>query len=202
MVKDAFYFLIPLISLSLVCLYFRWIPASLAFLLLTGFVAYFFRDPERIIPADPEAIVSPADGKVIRVDPLEGSTRVSIFLSVFDVHVNRAPVAGRILEQTYRPGRFHLAFDDRASAENEQMIFKVGDAERTITFALIAGLVARRIVPWKKEGDRVSKGDRIALIRFGSRADVMIPSGCEICVAEGDRVAGGSSILARWQGDE
>lgn len=199
MVKDAYYFLIPLLILAGISLYLRLPGWGLLWLLLAAFVAFFFRDPERSIPQHPEAIVSPADGKIIRLAPgARGGVTVSIFLSLWDVHVNRAPLAGTVLKQEYRPGRFVAAFDDRASLENEQMLFTIG-AERSLSFSLIAGILARRIVAWKKEGDRVNKGDRIALIRFGSRVDVFLPPGCELAVRKGDRVRGGSSILAYWR---
>lgn len=192
--RDAFLFVIPLLVLASIALLLQWWVLSLILLLLAGFVLFFFRDPERTIPADSDAIVSPADGKVIRVDPLESGTRISIFLSVFNVHVNRAPVAGRIERCIHKPGRFLPAFDDRASVENEQLIFQIGE----ISFALIAGIVARRIIPWRKVGDRVEKGDRIALIRFGSRADLVIPDGAQLNVTAGDRVRAGTTVLARW----
>jgi phosphatidylserine decarboxylase len=198
MVKDAYYFLIPLLVGAVACFYFGIPLISLLFLLPAGFVAYFFRNPHREIPADPNLVVSPADGKVIKVTSREGATRVSIFLSVFDVHVNRAPIGGRLVRQVYVPGRFHLAYDDRASVENERLELTIED-ERSIAFTLIAGLVARRIVPWKKEGDVVGKGDRIALIRFGSRVDIDLPAGCEVLVEQGDRLRGGSSGIARWK---
>jgi phosphatidylserine decarboxylase len=197
-VRDAYYFALPLLILAFV----GWslgfpIPAA-ALLVLAGFVLFFFRDPDRTIPEDPSAIVSPADGKIVGLAREGGSTRISIFLSVFDVHVNRAPVSGRIERCDYRPGRFLLAFDDRASVENEQVVFRIGG----ITFSLIAGLVARRIVPWKGEGDLVRKGDRIALIRFGSRVDLLVPEGSRVLVSRGDRVRAGSSVLARRDATE
>ncbi len=198
MVKDAYYFLIPLLLAATATAFFFW-PLSLLFLLLACFVAFFFRDPERALPDDPTAIVSPADGKVIRLDETaDGATRLSIFLSVFDVHVNRAPIEGKIASQQHRPGKFLLAFDDRAAVENEQLQITLEGAHR-ISFSLIAGLVARRIVPWKQPGDLVKRGDRIGLIRFGSRVDLVIPAGCRLNVRRGDRVYGGSSVLAHWE---
>ena len=198
MVKDAYLFILPLLSVAAISFFFEWGLVALVFLLLALFVGYFFRNPEREVPSDPDLIVSPADGRVIRITPESGLTRLSIFLSVFDVHVNRAPIAGRLVQQTYRSGRFHLAFDDRASIENEQLVLTIKD-DRRITFSLIAGIVARRIIPWKKEGDVVAKGDRIALIRFGSRVDVELPEDCELAVEKGDRVRAGSSVIARWR---
>lgn len=165
------------------------------------FFAYFFRDPFREIPVDPGVIVSPADGRIVKLEPVGDSLALSIFLSPFDVHVNRAPISGTILSQEYRKGRFLAAYDHRASVENERLIITIGSKEggRQLTFALIAGVLARRIVPWKKPGEAVRKGDKIALIRFGSRVDVFLPSGCEVLVKPGDQVKGGSSIIARWR---
>jgi phosphatidylserine decarboxylase len=173
-----------------------WLVAC--FLLVSGFVAFFFRDPEREIPADPNAIVSPADGKIILLEQDERGTALSIFLSVFDVHVNRAPIDGLILSQEYRPGRFRVAYDSRASIENEQVVLTIGE-RRTITLSLIAGILARRIRLWKKKGDQVRRGDRIGLIRFGSRVDVFLPPDCQPFVGRGERVYGGTSIIAFWR---
>ena len=197
MVKDAYYFLIPLGILALGAAYAGVAILATIFILLAGFVAVFFRDPERTIPADPNAVVSPADGKIIQLRSDEKGTTLSIFLSIFDVHVNRAPVGGVILRQEYCPGRFVAAFDERASIENERMIVTIGGT-RELTFSLVAGLIARRIVAWKNKGDRLSKGDKIALIRFGSRVDILLPPDCEVAVKKGDRVQGGSSVIGYW----
>ncbi len=199
MVKDGFYFLLPLLAAATLAASFHWVAVALTLTIAAAFVAWFFRDPQRRIPPDPASVVSPADGKVVRVDSVSGGVRVAIFLSVFDVHVNRAPIDGEIVRQEYRPGKFLVAWDDRATVENEQLrICLRGDLE--IHFALIAGLVARRIVPWKKTGDRVNRGDRIGLIRFGSRVDILIPAECRLLVKQGDRVRGGESVLALWEG--
>jgi phosphatidylserine decarboxylase len=197
MVKDAFYLLIPLLALFTLFLLLGWTVPALAMIALAAFVAFFFRDPNRIVTVDPDAIVSPADGKVVQILPASDGTVVSIFLSVFDVHVNRAPVAGEISAMDYKPGKFLLAFDERASVENAQLQITI-KGEREVSFNLIAGLVARRIVPWKELGEIVDQGDRIGLIRFGSRADILIPRGCRLVVRKGDRVSGGTSPLAYW----
>ncbi|MBI4445935.1 MAG: phosphatidylserine decarboxylase [Acidobacteria bacterium] len=201
MVRDAFYFLIPTLVAALVLLAAGWKWSAMAALLVALFFAYFFRDPFREIPVDPGVIVSPADGRIVKLEPVGDSLALSIFLSPFDVHVNRAPISGTILSQEYRKGRFLAAYDHRASVENERLIITIGSKEggRQLTFALIAGVLARRIVPWKKPGEAVRKGDKIALIRFGSRVDVFLPSGCEVLVKPGDQVKGGSSIIARWR---
>lgn len=198
MVKDAYYFLIPVVALAIGALYAG--MAALAWLgfAFAAFVAFFFRDPNRQAPADPHAVVSPADGKVIRLTSDETGTTLSIFLSIFDVHVNRAPVGGLILRQDYQAGRFLPAFNQRASVENERMIVTI-EGNRKLTFSLVAGVLARRIVAWKREGDRVRKGDKIALIRFGSRVDLFLPADCEVIVRKGDRVRGGSSVIGYWR---
>lgn len=198
MVKDAYYFIVPLLFLGLVLLWFEFLTLPILLLGLAVFVGFFFRNPDREIPADPDAIVSPADGKVVQIAEGPEGARISIFLSVFNVHVNRAPWGGTVQSQEYHPGSFRVAFDERASVENERVVFTVGD-ERRITFALIAGLVARRIVSWTKTGETVAKGDRIALIRFGSRADVFLPQECELVARVGDRVRAGSSLIGRWR---
>jgi phosphatidylserine decarboxylase len=177
--------------------------AAVVFLFLGLFMLYFFRDPERKIPDEPEAVVSPADGRVVVVTPeeLEGRAgrRISIFLSVFDVHVNRAPVSGTIAELVYRRGSFHGAMFARASAENEQNVIRMATPRGDIVFKQIAGLIARRILFWKERGESVAKGDRVGMIRFGSRVDVWLPAAAEIAVRPGDTVRGGSSVLARWK---
>lgn len=196
MARDAFYFLVPILLLATLAFWLEWGVVWVCLIILASFVAFFFRDPERKIPDQPKAILSPADGKVLQIKETDQGLRLSIFLSVFNVHINRAPIAGVMKQVDYRPGRFLLAFDDRASVENEQVVFRIKGAEQEVTFALIAGLVARRIIPWKEVGEEVEKGERIALIRFGSRADIWIPAGYNVRVAEGDAVRGGTTILA------
>ena len=198
MARDAYFFLTPLLLLLLLSFWAGFFWVATALLVLSGFVAFFFRDPERSIPEDPRAIVSPADGKVVRLNQEGEDSILSIFLSLFDVHINRAPVGGTIIKQDYRPGKFKVAYDDRASVENEQLTITIA-GKQELTFSLIAGMLARRIRVWKKEGAQVSKGDKIGLIRFGSRVDVALPPGCELVVGKGDRVYGGSSIIAYWK---
>jgi phosphatidylserine decarboxylase len=181
-----------------------WLNVLAAILLVLGiFVLYFFRDPERRVPAEPGAVVSPADGRVTVVVPeeLDGKPgqRISIFLSVFDVHVNRAPVSGTIESLDYRRGSFHGALFERASAENEQNVIRMKTPRGDMVFKQIAGLIARRILFWKARGEAVAIGDRVGMIRFGSRCDVWLPSAAEIAVRPGDTVRGGASILARWK---
>jgi phosphatidylserine decarboxylase len=164
---------------------------------LAAFCLYFFRDPDRAIPEGPLA-VSPADGKVVAVLP-EGPAvqRVSIFLNIFDVHVNRAPIAGAIASVQYREGRFHVASREACSSENEQNVVTVDGDGSVVVFKQIAGLIARRIVFRKQPGDRVAMGERVGLIKFGSRVDVLFGPEWEIAVRPGERVSAGSSVIAR-----
>jgi phosphatidylserine decarboxylase len=167
--------------------------------LLAAFCLYFFRDPDRAIPAGPVA-VSPADGKVVAVKA-EGPalTRVSIFLNVFNVHVNRSPIAGAIAKVQYREGKFHVASRELCSDQNEQNVVTVQGEGTTVVFKQIAGLIARRIVFHKKPGDHVDAGERVGLIKFGSRMDVLLGPEWEIAVQPGMHVSAGSSIIARRQ---
>jgi phosphatidylserine decarboxylase len=166
---------------------------------LAAFFLWFFRDPERVIPSEPGLIVSPADGKVTSVASLPGARmRISIFLNVFNVHVNRSPVDGVVREVQYQKGKFGNAMGADSSDVNEQNVVTVeGDGHR-VQFKQIAGLLARRIVFTKSVGDPLQRGERIGLIKFGSRVDVIVDNSAEIVVKVGDNVAGGSSILARF----
>ncbi|MFZ5805903.1 MAG: phosphatidylserine decarboxylase family protein [Verrucomicrobiota bacterium] len=202
---EARFFIILFIVLTLVLIW--WyppmapIPAALLF-----FVIYFFRDPERVVPDDVNAIVSPADGKVIVVDEIEETyftkqkmKRVAIFLSVLDVHVNRAPYAGKILAVQYTPGKFLDARNETVDVQNEAQNWHFQTARGSLVVRQIAGLIARRIVAWKNMGDELSTGERIGMIRFGSRTDLYLPLECEILVKKGDRVQGASTIIAKWK---
>jgi phosphatidylserine decarboxylase len=163
---------------------------------LALFCLWFFRDPERAIPAGPVA-VAPADGKVIFIKHKPEATEVCIFMNIFDVHVNRAPIAGRITDIRYRPGKFYVASEERAAIENERNTFRVEGPDTTVEFTQIAGLIARRIVSYKKPGDQVAAGERVGLIKFGSRVDVTFGPEWTVEAREGQRVQAGSSILAR-----
>ena len=194
-VKDAFRFLIPLVLSAALALALGLYIAAVLVLLMALFVAFFFRNPEREIPADPHVIVSPADGRVVKIDRVGQVTKLSIFLSIFDVHVNRSPIAGRIEAIDYKPGKFRAAFNHSASIENERNVIMVAQGNTKLVFTQIAGLIARRIVCWKKVGETVAKGELIGLIRFGSRVDVLFPAGTEVTVERGARVRGGSSPI-------
>ncbi len=178
--------------------------ASLALLLLTWFTVYFFRDPERVTPSAPGLAISPADGKIIvagrRTDPLTGQERdcICIFMNVFSVHVNRSPLAALVERIVYFPGRFFNASLDKASAHNERCAYLLRDDDGgEWTMVQIAGLIARRIVCRTEEGDRLARGERYGLIRFGSRVDLFIPDNYTIACAVGDQVFAGQTVLAR-----
>ena len=170
--------------------------------LLGIFCAWFFRDPERLIPVGPVA-VSPADGKVIAIVPqADGRTRITIFLNIFDVHVNRSPISGIVMDVKYQKGKFLVASVEAASEENEQSIMTVRASDGTVVvLKQIAGLIARRVICTKKAGDHVGVGERIGLMKFGSRCDVILGDEWQIEVSRGMRVVGGSSILARRAGN-
>ncbi|MGH9738099.1 MAG: phosphatidylserine decarboxylase [Candidatus Acidiferrales bacterium] len=207
MVKDAYRFAIPLLVIAIGCWLAAWEwrpwfwPGLVSFLLAL-FVFYFFRDPERSIPSDPSVVVSPADGHVVEiVDELLESRmghRVSIFLAVWDVHLQRAPVAGSIARVDYRPGKFLGAFRSKASQLNEQNVIYMDTAHGRVVFKQIAGAVARRVLFWKQEGNKVALGERVGMIRFGSRVDIWLPMEALITVTLGQMVKGGESVLAKW----
>ena len=193
-----------MLGLAAVLFLLRWPWAGGVLLALGLFTAYFFRDPERPVPADPRLVLSPADGKVIVAGPApagnplgEGATQVSVFLSIFDVHINRSPVGGRISRVEYHEGEFLPAFQDKASLANEQNSVTIdgGDPSRSVAFKQIAGLMARRIVFKKKVGDTVAAGERVGMIKFGSRVDVFLPRDTRLRVHKGDRVVAGVSAL-------
>ena len=198
MVKDGIYYALGL-SAAGALLWYLIHPAFAAPLFLIAiFCLYFFRDPDRIVPDGPIA-VSPADGKVVAIIG-DGAgaecTRISIFLNVFDVHVNRAPIAGRIAHVEYTKGQFLVASREVASSRNERNTVTIAGDSTSVRFAQIAGLIARRIVFSKKLGDTVARGERVGLIKFGSRVDVFLGPEWQIKVRTGERVSGGSSILA------
>ncbi len=202
MVKEGYYFGLPPLVLGAAALFLRWNLAGGMLFCLATFVFYFFRDPERIIPTDPAAVVSPADGRIVVVTDEQNAgrpgKRISIFLAIWNVHVNRSPAAGTITNLKYCPGRFSAAMRESASTDNEQNVITLATDTGEITFKQIAGLIARRVVCWKKAGDRVARGERIGLVRFGSRADLWLPRDSELLVKVGDHVKGGSSVVAYW----
>lgn len=196
-VLDGIYYAIALAGAGAVLAWVLGPLYGIVLFLLAAFCLYFFRNPDREIPAGPVA-VSPADGKVVTVkQDAPNINRVSIFLNVFDVHVNRTPIAGVVRKVHYQKGCFKVASKEECSTENEQNVVTVEGDGTTVVFKQIAGLIARRIVFWKKIGDRVEKGERIGLIKFGSRMDILFGPEWQIVVKPGQRVSAGSSVIAR-----
>lgn len=203
MVRDGYFYGLALVAVALLL----WLLTghggwAILPLLLAAFFLWFFRDPNRGIPQEPGLVVSPADGKVTqvaRISTPEGDRlRVSIFLSVFDVHVNRSPVAGVLREVRYRKGEYLNAMNPVCAERNEQNLAIVDcDEGYQVSFIQIAGLLARRIVFNKRPGDHLRRGERVGLIKFGSRTDILLPGSAEPLVKPGDRVRGGASVLAR-----
>lgn len=196
-VPDGLYYAVGLLVLGLGTAYFFGPFFGIPFYILAAFCLYFFRDPDRPTPSD-DAIVAPADGKVVAIKqtgPTE--TRISIFLNIFDVHVNRTPIPGRIVEVLYRKGKFLVASHEEASVENEQNTLVVEGKRGRVVCRQIAGLIARRIICYKKAGDSVAAGERIGYIKFGSRVDLLFGPEWRTTVSIGDRVSAGKTILAR-----
>ncbi|PYV62218.1 MAG: phosphatidylserine decarboxylase family protein [Acidobacteria bacterium] len=200
MVRDGYYYGFVMIAAALLV---GWLTSPLwaaVPLALAAFFLWFFRDPERTITEEPGAVVSPADGKITDVSPItiEGKPlkRISIFLNVFDVHVNRSPISGVIRSAKYQEGKFLNAMDPQCADCNEQNTVTVEGEGHTIIFKQIAGLLARRIVFTKNIGEKVERGERVGLIKFGSRTDILMEASADIQVKVGDRVKGGASILA------
>jgi phosphatidylserine decarboxylase len=195
------YVIIPLL-LAAVTLALGYWPVALILLALTAFMAFFFRDPKRTAPYEENIVVSPADGRVTRVVPLapedpQSGTVVSIFLSPLDVHINRAPIAGKISEVTYTNGKFLMATKEEASLVNEQNALTIEGARVTVVCKQIAGVLARRIVCWKRKGDHLALGERFGLIKFSSRTDLILPPEVLVEVRVGMRVRGGTTIIGR-----
>ena len=197
MVKEGFPFVVTPIVIALIFGSFQlWIVAAL-FALLAGFMAYFFRDPYRTVPEGEGIIVSAADGRVTRVDEDERGKTVSVFLSPLDVHINRAPISGKIVNVDYIRGKKAPATSDEASFSNERNSLTIVNDKMTVVCTQIAGIVARRIVCWSKVGDELEIGQKFGLIKFSSRTDLLMPAAVEILVKTGDRVVGGETVIAR-----
>lgn len=202
MVRDGIPFvLIPLLG-ALITLAIGYWPFAILFLTLAAFMAFFFRDPKRTPPSEPGIIVSPADGRVTRAGPItegeeDSPLLVSIFLSPLDVHINRSPIAGRIVDISYSEGRFLMATNDQASLLNEQNSLTIAGENLTVGCKQIAGILARRIVCWKKTGDEVGLGERFGMIKFGSRTDLILPPEVDLAVSKGMHVRGGTTIIGR-----
>lgn len=205
MVKEGYWFGLPPLVVGLALLVFLPSPFGIiaggVLVFLGLFVFYFFRNPNRNIPMESGVVVSPADGRVVVLKDEDWAgrpgKRISIFLAIWNVHVNRSPAAGTIKKLEYKPGKFLAAWAENASLENEQNLFTLSSEYGEIMFKQIAGWVARRVVSWKKDGDVVARGELVGLVRFGSRVDLWLPEGAEMAVKVGDNVKGGSSIVAR-----
>jgi phosphatidylserine decarboxylase len=195
-------FILPLAAVTVLCFVFGWKNMGFVFVALTLFVLFFFRDPERVAPEGKGVVVSPADGKVIVIKDIyepdylkQEVKQVSIFLSVFNVHVNRAPIGGTIETVKYNPGKFLVASVDKASLDNEQTGMVIVDGKNKVLVKQIAGLIARRIVCYAKPGDTITAGERYGLIRFGSRVDLFLPKNTELMVKVGDRIKGSRDVI-------
>ena len=207
MVKDAYTFAIPPMVLGVLCLGFGWYWAAGMLMFLGLFVFYFFRNPERTIPSDPQLILSPADGHVVEIveEAFEGTMgrRISVFLAVWDVHVQRAPVAGKIVGLVYRPGKFYAAMRGAASEKNEQNVIYMDTAKGRVVFKQIAGAIARRVICWKREGQLAALGELVGMIRFGSRVDIWLPMENAAGFARrGQKVKGGESVHGEMEFDD
>lgn len=199
MIRDAYRFIIPLAGAGILLSVFSLHLFAAAFYILALFTAFFFRNPSRHIPNGKNLIVSPADGTVVRIVQAEdGEQCISIFLSIFNVHVNRSPISGTLKQLSYKRGKFKAAFNKEASRVNEQNILTIQGRDIQVTFSQIAGLIARRVVCWKKPGDSLQRGELVGLIRFGSRTDIILPEKVKITVRVGDKVHGGSSVLGEY----
>ncbi len=196
MVKEGFPFVIVPVIIALVFAFLQiWLVAAV-FVAVALFMAYFFRDPHRSVPDGDNLIVSAADGRVTRIDESDDGKLVSVFLSPLDVHINRAPISGRISKVDYITGKKIPATSDEASLVNERNSITIVGKEMTVVCTQIAGILARRIVCWNKEGDELERGQKYGLIKFSSRTDLLMPNEVEIKVSVGDRVTGGETIIA------
>jgi phosphatidylserine decarboxylase len=199
MVSDAYKFAVPLGTLGVVLVLLRHPYGAVPFFILAAFVCYFFRNPDRVIPDAANLVVSPADGKIVKISTKpDGEQTISIFLSIFNVHVNRSPISGELESIEYKRGKFKVAYDEEASRVNEQNILTISGQGIRIVVKQVAGLIARRVICWKKVGHPMRRGELIGLIRFGSRVDVVLPGHVRILVKIGDHVQGGSSVLGDY----
>ena len=200
-VKESIpYIVVPVLLAAAAAVLGFWYVAAFLFLVAL-FMAFFFRDPTRVPPADPDVVVSPADGKVTRIGPASTAanspTVVSIFLSPLDVHINRSPIPGKIVDVLYSPGKFLMATNEKASLVNEQNALTIQGDKITVVCKQIAGILARRVVCWKAKGDNLRLGERFGMIKFSSRTDVLLPANVKVTVQEGERVRGGTTVIGR-----
>ncbi len=201
--EGSIYIAIPAVIAAILLVLNYWVVA-IPFVITFAFMTFFFRDPRRQPPAEPDVIVAPADGRVTRVaslvpNDLESPTLISIFLSPFDVHINRSPIAGRVTDVSYVKGKFLIATNEKASLVNEQNALTIEGDRVTVVCKQIAGILARRIVCWKHKNDQLALGERIGLIKFSSRTDLVLPANVKVTVTEGMKVQGGTTIIGRIQ---
>jgi phosphatidylserine decarboxylase len=197
MAKEGFPFILAALAIAALLAFGGWWLGVIAFAAIAIFLAYFFRDPNRNIPADENAVLAAADGRVTRITEDAESTVISVFMSPFDVHINRSPISGVIREIIYLKGRKLPATRSEASYENERNTLIIEGTLGTVACTQIAGIMARRIVCWPKAGDRIERGERFGLIKFSSRTDVRVPSNFIVAVKIGDHVRGGETVIAR-----
>jgi len=200
-VKESIpYIVVPVLLAAAAVVLGFWYVAAFLFL-VAFFMAFFFRDPKRVPPSDPDVVVSPADGKVTRIGPANSAadspTVISIFLSPLDVHINRSPIPGKIVDVLYSPGKFLMATNEKASLVNEQNALTIQGEKITVVCKQIAGILARRIVCWKATGDNLGLGERFGMIKFSSRTDVLLPANVKVTVREGQHVRGGTTVIGR-----
>lgn len=196
-VKESIpYILVPLLLALAAAVPGYWYVSGI-FFVVALFMAFFFRHPNRVPPADLDVVVSPADGRVTRIEPQSPGTVISIFLSPFDVHINRSPIPGRIVEMLYSRGKFLIATNEQASLVNEQNALTIQGDKITVVCKQIAGILARRIVVWKRPGDNLGLGEPFGMIKFSSRTDVLLPANVTVTVKRGDRVRAGITVIGR-----
>lgn len=199
MASDAYKFILPLLILGGISLLLHFPVIPFLFFALAIFVAFFFRNPDRRVPDGKNLIVSPADGKVVKISQQEdGEQTISIFLSVFNVHVNRSPIEGTLENLEYKRGKFKVAFDEEASKVNEQNVLTIANSDIRIVVKQVAGLIARRVICWKRPGSGLRRGELFGLIRFGSRVDILLPKHVRILTEVGARLRGGSSVIGDY----
>ena len=197
LVKESIpYILVPGVVAVLAAVLGYWYVSAI-FFIVALFMAYFFRHPNRVPPSDPDVVVSPADGRVTRIEPQSPGTVISIFLSPLDVHINRSPIPGRIVDMLYSRGKFLIATNEQASLVNEQNALTIEGEKITVVCKQIAGILARRIVVWKRAGDYLGLGEPFGMIKFSSRTDILLPENVRVMVKEGQRVRGGITVIGR-----
>ena len=200
--RESIPFIVIPAVLGVLSLVFGFWYLTIIFALVVAFMAYFFRDPRRVPPQDPNVVVAPADGRVTRIKTLasdngDSSTFVSIFLSPFDVHINRSPIAGEVVDISYSPGKFLMATNEKASLVNEQNALVIKGERVTVVCKQIAGILARRVVCWTTKGDNLALGERFGMIKFSSRTDLILPANVNVTITEGSRVSGGVTVIGR-----